>query len=88
MENISGITFNKERINHIKYLRSLNLVLPYSFLLNIVESLISGLKTVTAINEKLYPCGRYPVIQSWLEEQGSVPIKSPAEDIVTISIYY
>ena len=55
LESISGIAFNKERNNQVKYsicsiiesvyyLRNLNLVLPYSFLFNIVESLISGSK--------------------------------------------
>ena len=94
LESISGIAFTKERNNQVKYsicsiiesvyyLRNLNLVLPYSFLFNIVESLISGSKTVTAINGKLHPCGSYPVIQIWLEEQSSSPIKSPAGDIVT-----
>ena len=84
LESVSGIAFDKERNNHVKYsicsviesvyyLRNLNLVLPYSFLFNIVESLISGSKTVTAINGKLHPCGSYPTIQGWLEEQGSEP---------------
>ena len=46
LESISGIAFNKERNNQVKYsicsiiesvyyLRNLNLVLPYSFLFNI-----------------------------------------------------
>ena len=70
LESISGIAFNKERNNQVKYsiysiiesayyLRTLNLVLLYSFLSNIVESLIAGSKTVTAINGKLHPCVSY-----------------------------
>ena len=80
LEGSSGIAFDKERDPQVKYsacvvvetyfLRNLNVILPFSFLSNLIQSLVSGLKTVTRINSKVIPSGSYPTIQSWLEEQG------------------
>ena len=81
LEGSSGIAFDKERDPQVKYsacvvvetiyfLRNLNVILPFSFLSNLIQSLVSGLKTVTRINSKVIPSGSYLTIQSWLEEQG------------------
>ena len=74
LEGSSGIAFDKERDPQVKYsacvvveaiyfLRNLNDILPYSFLWNLIQSLVSGSKTVTMINGKVIPSGSYPTIQ-------------------------
>ena len=60
-------------IESIYHLRNLNIFLLYSFLSNLLQSLISSSKPVSAADGKLYPGGSYPTIQSWLEEQESPP---------------
>ena len=63
-------------------MRNFNIVLPYSFLKNLSQSLISGSKTETIVNGKLHPSGSYPVTQRWLEEQRSDPLDSPCGDLI------
>ena len=60
-------------IESIYHLRNLNIFLLYSFLSNLLQSLISSSKPESAVNGKLYPGGSYQIIQSWLEEQESPP---------------
>ena len=61
LEGSSGIASEKERDPQVKYstcvvveaiyfLRNLNVILPYSFLSNLIQSLVSGSKSVTRIN--------------------------------------
>ena len=94
LEGVSGIAFGKEKnpqvkfaccvsIESIYHLRTLNVILPYLFLSNLLQSVVSGSKTVSAVNGKLYPSGSYPTIQSWLEEQGKELLESPPGDLVT-----
>ena len=87
LEGVSAIAFDKEKnppvkfaccvsIESIYHLRTLNLFyLPYSFLSNLLQSIVSGSKTVSAVNGKLHPGGSYPTIQSWLEAQGKEPLE-------------
>ena len=93
LEGSSDIAFDKERDPQVKYsacvvveaiycLRNLNVILPYSFLSNLIRSLVSGSKTVTRINGKVIPSGSYPTIQSWLEEQGKETLKTPSGDMI------
>ena len=93
LEGLSGIAFEKECDPQVKYsdcvvveakyfLRNLNVILPYSFLLNLIQSLVSGSKTVTRINGKIIPSGSCPNIQSRLEEQGKEPLETPSGDII------
>ena len=94
LEGSSGIAFEKEHDPQVKYsacvvveaiyfLRNLNVILPYSFLSNLIQSLVLGSKTVTRINWKIIPSGSYPTIQSWLEEQGKEPLETPSGDIIS-----
>ena len=94
LEGVSGIAFGKEKnaqvkfaccvsIESIYHLRNLNVILPYLFLSSLLQSVVSGSKTVSAVNVKLHPSGSYPTIQSWLEEQGKEPLESPPSYLVT-----
>lgn len=49
---------------------------PFSFLSNLLQSLISHPKTASAINGKLHPDGSYSTIQLQLEEQSNEPLES------------
>ena len=66
LEGSFGIAFVMERVvvEAIYFLRNLNVILPYSFLSNLIQSLVSGSNTVTRINSKVIPSGIYPTIQS------------------------
>ena len=57
------------------YLRNLNLVLPRCFLRNLVESRISGSKSVSVVNGKTSPGGDYQTLRSWLERHGTEPLQ-------------
>ena len=61
----------------------MNIILPYSFLINLEQSLVSGSKTVTAVNGKISPGDSYTSVQKWLNEQGNEPLKLPDGDLVT-----
>ena len=52
-------------------------------MINLEQSLVSGSKTVTAVNGKISAGGSYTSVQKWLNEQGSEPLKSPDGDLVT-----
>ena len=70
-------------VETIYFLCNLNVILPYSFLSDLIQSLVSGLKTVTRINSKFIPSCSYPTIQLWLEEQGKEPLETPSGDIIS-----
>ena len=44
-------------------------------MINLEQSLVSGSKTVTAVNGKISAGGSYTSVQKWLNEQGSEPLK-------------
>ena len=58
-------------IESIYFLRNFNIILPYNFMINLEQSLVSGSKTVTAVNGKISAGGSYTSVQKWLNEQGS-----------------
>ena len=51
-------------------LRNMNLVLPNSFLANLVQSCISGSKSVSVVNGKITPGGGYTTYRNWIQLQG------------------
>ena len=56
------------------YLRNLNLVLPHSFLGNLVQSCTSGSKSLSVVNGKTSPGGGYTTFRNWIELKGSTPL--------------
>jgi len=58
-------------IEMLYYLRNFNLVLPCSFMSNLVQSCISGSKSVSVVNGKTSPGSGYSTYRKWLEIQGS-----------------
>ena len=70
-------------VEAIYFLRNLIVILPYSFLSNLIQSLVSGSKTLTRIKGKVIASGSYPNIQSWLEGQGKEPLETPSGDIIS-----
>ena len=57
------------------YPRSLNLVLPHYFLGNLVQSRISGSKSVSVVHGKTSPGGGYLTLRSWLKLHGTEPLQ-------------
>ena len=56
-------------IESIYHLRNLNVVLPYSFLYNLVQFYTSGSKIVPAINGKVTPGGSYYTVHRWMSKR-------------------
>ena len=56
-------------IESIYHLRNLNVVLPNSFLYNLVQFYTSGSKTVPAINGKVTPGGSYYTVHNWMSKR-------------------
>ena len=67
-----------EGIYHIK---NQNLILPHCFLLNLIESFISGSKAVTSLNGKVLTCASDTTYRNWLKEQGKDKLPTPHEDL-------
>ena len=70
-------------IESICFLKNFHIILPYSFLINLEQSLVSESKTVTAVNGKISAKGSYTSVQKWLNKHGSEPLKSPDGNFVT-----
>ena len=68
-------------IESIYHLRNQNLVLPFSFLSNIIQTFISGSKTVTSINGKLLSGGRDTTYRAWLNANAVNPLPTPPNDL-------
>ena len=95
LEGISGLNFESDlsdgkfygiacAIESIYLLRNFNWVLPNSFILNLIQSFISGSKSVTAVNGKVYPSGSYTTYNEWLKLQGSNNLVCPPVDRRTV----
>lgn len=68
-------------IESIYHLKNSNLVLPHSFLANIIQTTTSGSKTVTEINAKILPSGSDTTYRSWLQLHGIDELLTPDGDI-------
>ena len=64
-------------IEFIYHLRNQNLALPFSFLSNVIQTLISGSKTVTSINGKLLSGGSDTTYRVWLNVNVVNPLPTP-----------
>ena len=70
-------------VEMIYYLRNLNLVLPHLFLVNLIQSFVSGSKTVSTLNGKISPSCGYTTYKTWLNDQGSAELECPKGDVIT-----
>ena len=70
-------------IEQIYYLRHQNIVLPYSFMSNLIQFYTSGSKTVPVFNGKLSPSGSYPTVTNWMAERGRKELEVPNGDVET-----
>ena len=94
LEGLSGLDFSSQlsetksyniacTIEHIYRLLNFNWILPYNFLLNLMESFVSGSKLVTTLNGKIYGGGGYKTYVDWLNARGESALPCPKGDIVT-----
>ena len=67
-------------IECIYHLKNQNAILPHCFLINLIQSFISGSKTVTALNGKISPGASDASYRRWLKEQGNVEPELPDGD--------
>ena len=70
-------------VEMIYFLRNFNLVLPHCFLINLIQSFVSGSKTVSTLNGKVTPSCGYTTYKKWLDVQGKDEVKCPEGDIIT-----
>ena len=54
-------------IEMIYFIHNLNLILPYCFLINLLQSFVSGSKKVSILNGKVTPGTGYTTYKSWLK---------------------
>ena len=64
-------------IESIYHLRNSNIVLPHSFLSNLVQFYTSGSKVVPVINGKLTPAGSYFTVHNWMSKRAEHPLSCP-----------
>ena len=64
-------------IESIYHLRNSNIVLPHSFLANLVQFYGSGSKIVPVINDKLTPAGSYFNVHNWISKRAENPLLCP-----------
>ena len=69
-------------IESIYHLKNDNLILPHCFLVNLIQTFISGSKSVTAINGKLLPAASDTSYRKWLNMHGSSELETPPYDVV------
>ena len=70
-------------VEMIYFIRNLNLVLPHCFIINLLQSFVSGSKKVSTLNGKVTLGAGYTTYKTWLVSFGSNKIQCPAEDVVT-----
>ena len=68
-------------IESIYHLRKRNLVLPFSFLLNIIQTFITGSKLVLTNNGMLPGGAKDTTYQTWLNANAVDPRKTPLDDL-------
>ena len=66
-------------VENVYHIRNNNLVLPHSFMTNLIQTFISGSKTVTALNGKLLAGGSDTTYRIWLR-QNAEEMELPSED--------
>ena len=64
-------------IESIYHLCNSNIVLPHSFLANLVQIYTSGSKAVHVINNKLTAGGSYFTVHSWMSKRAESPLLCP-----------
>ena len=64
-------------VEMIYYLPNFNLILPYSFVENIIQSYTSGSKTVLVVNAKTSPAGGYTTLSNWWNILGAKQLMCP-----------
>lgn len=70
-------------IEQIYFLRNLNLVLPYNFVANLIQSYTAGSKTVSVVNGKVTPGGSYTSVHNWMNLIGEKALTCPEGTIDT-----
>lgn len=70
-------------VEMIYFIPNLNLVLSHCFLINLLQSFVSGPKKVSTVNGKVTPGAGYTTYKAWLINFGSNKIQCPTEDVVT-----
>ena len=68
-------------IESIYHLKNSNLILPHSFLSNLIMTTTSGSKTVTEVNAKTSPGASDTTYRKWIASQGQEELKSPAGNL-------
>ena len=70
-------------IEQIYYLHHHNIVLPHSFISNLIQFYTSGSKAVPVLNGKVSPNGSYPTPGNWMSEHGKSKMVVPDGDLET-----
>ena len=61
-----------------------NVVLPHCFVKNLIQTTLSGSKTVTQVNGKLLPGSGDTLIRTWLKSHGSLQLNTPSHGNIAV----
>ncbi|XP_061171013.1 uncharacterized protein LOC133201813 [Saccostrea echinata] len=71
-------------IEHLYCLVSSNIIMPFSFSLNLLTYYMSNSKTVCNMYSSAHPAGSYTSVLKWIEEHATTPITIPFQhDVIT-----
>ena len=70
-------------VEMIYFIRNFNLVLPHCFVVNLLQSFVSGSKTISTVNGKVTPGASYSTYKKWLNVKGDKVLICPDGDQVT-----
>ena len=69
-------------LEHVYQLACSNTILPFSFILNLMQYQSTQSKFCINLNSKVHPCGAYKTVNNWLTNQGSDPLPFPDRDCI------
>ena len=69
-------------IECLYYLRNFQVILPHSFVCNLIQFYTSGSKTMPVIIGKISPGGSHPTVDGWLADRGKNPLVCPTGKLI------
>lgn len=69
-------------IECLYYLRNFQVMLPRSFICNLIQFYTYGSKTMSVTNGKISPGGSYLIVHNWLAEHGKKPLVCPTGKLI------
>ena len=69
-------------IECLYYLRNFQVILPLSFICNVIQFYTYGSKTMSVTNGKISPGGSYLIVHNWLADRGKKLLVCPTGKLI------